>query len=85
MIDVNYVDVYINGDNYQLMYYNNNFSEIYLVVGIMNIRILRIIIQIILMKIIWLSYESFRNLYSLLCSTFQNRVNLLIMASSMLD
>ena len=27
MIDVNYVNVYINGDNYQLMDYNNNFNE----------------------------------------------------------
>jgi hypothetical protein len=27
MIDVNYVNVYINGDNYQLMDYNNNFSS----------------------------------------------------------
>ena len=27
MIDVNYVNVYINGDNYQLMDYNNNFDQ----------------------------------------------------------
>lgn len=27
MIDVNYVNVYINGDNYQLMDYNNNFNQ----------------------------------------------------------
>jgi len=27
MIDVSYVNVYINGGNYQLMDYNNNFNE----------------------------------------------------------
>jgi len=52
MIDVNYVNIYVNGNNYQLMDYNNNFNENRLVRWYYEYKKFKKNIQIILMKMI---------------------------------
>ena len=65
MIDVNYVNVYINGDNYQLMDYNNNFNENRLGRWYHEYKKFKNNYSNNFNEDDMISYESFRNLYRL--------------------
>jgi len=65
MIDVNYVNVYINGDNYLLMDYNNNFNDSRLGRWHPEYKKFKINNSNNFNEDDMISYESFRNLYGL--------------------
>lgn len=65
MIDVNFVNVYINGDNYQLMDYNNNFNENRLGRWYNEFKKFKMSYNNDSSENDMVSYEDFRNLYRL--------------------
>ena len=65
MIDVNFVNVYINGDNYQLMDYNNNFNENRIGRWYNEFKKFKMSYANEFSENDMVSYEDFRNLYRL--------------------
>ena len=65
MIDVNFVNVYINGDNYQLMDYNNNFNENRMGRWYNEFKKFKMSYTNDFSENDMVSYEDFRNLYRL--------------------
>jgi hypothetical protein len=65
MVDVNFVNVYINGDNYQLMDYNNNFNENRIGRWYNEFKKFRMSYGNDFSECDGVSYEDFRNLYRL--------------------
>lgn len=65
MIDVNYVNVYINGDNYQLMDYNNNSNQNRMARWYNEYKKFKMSYSNNFSEDDMISYESFRNLYRL--------------------
>jgi hypothetical protein len=65
MIDVNYVNVYINGDNYQLMDYNNSFNQNRLARWYNEYKKFKMSYSNNFSEDDMIDYESFKNLYRL--------------------
>lgn len=65
MIDVNYVNVYINGDNYQLMDYNNNFNQNRLARWYNEYKKFKMSYSNNFSEDDMVDYEAFKNLYRL--------------------
>jgi len=73
MIDVNYVNVYINGDNYQLMDYNNNFNANRLARWYNEYKKFKMSYSNNFPETDMISYGSFKNLYRLYVFDFSKQ------------